>query len=345
MDALRLTKPDDMHLHVRDGSMMRRAVADSARLFGRAVIMPNLVPPVTTVTQATAYRQRILDSLPVNATTFEPLMTLYLTEQTTVTDIVDAGATEFIHAVKYYPANATTNSADGVRVMERVYPVLEAMVEHDLALLVHGEVVDPSVDIFDREAVFIERVLVPLMKAIPELRIVFEHISTQAAVDFVNACGNTLAATITPQHLCFNRNTLFDGGLRPHRYCLPILKAESDRRALVMAATSGSAKYFLGTDSAPHARQAKESACGCAGVYSAPHALELYVEVFEDADCLSALEAFASHYGADFYHLPRNTETITLKKSSWQIPQYITHDDIEIVPLAAGERCRWQLNQ
>ncbi len=324
--------------------MMRRVLADSARRFGRAVIMPNLAPPVTTTDRAAAYRQRILDCLPeAPVREFDPLMTLYLTERTTVADIAEAKASGFVHGVKYYPAGATTNSANGVRAMERVYPVLEALAEHDIALLVHGEVVDPDIDIFDREAVFIERVLVPLVENIPDLRVVFEHITTREAVDFVADSGDNVAATITPQHLILNRNALFAGGARPHHYCLPILKAETHRRALVAAATGGSGKYFLGTDSAPHERRVKESACGCAGIYSAANAIEFYAEVFEAAGHLNRFEAFAGHYGADFYRLPRNSATLTLEKTTWQIPERLAYDEGEIVPFGAGRRCRWRL--
>lgn len=346
MEKLTLTKPDDMHLHVRDGVLMRDVLADTARQFARAIIMPNLKSPIVTCAQATDYHRRIIESLPeqIRETgAFNPLMTLYLTEQMTVHEISEAGQSDIIHAVKYYPAGATTNSASGVTAIDKVCPVLQAMAKNNLPLLVHGEVTDPEVDVFDREAIFIERVLSPLMKHIPDLRIVFEHITTKDAVDFVKESGDRLAATITPQHLILNRNALFMGGIRPHHYCLPVLKAEQHRRAVVAAATSGNPKFFLGTDSAPHAKTAKESACGCAGIYSAFNAMELYTEVFENEDCLDRLEDFASHYGADFYGLPRNKGSITLQKQSWSIPESLPFGESEIVPFRAGESCQWKM--
>ncbi len=335
-----------MHLHLREGDVLRDVLADSARQFARAIIMPNLKSPVVSTEQALAYRQSIIESLPEEfqaSDEFKPLMTLYLTEKMTADEISKAKESSFIHAVKYYPAGATTNSNSGVTAIEKVYPILEAMADQNLPLLVHGEVTDADVDVFDREAIFIERVLSPLMDNIPELRIVFEHITTKDAVAFVRQGSDNLAATITPQHLLLNRNALFVGGIRPHNYCLPVLKAEEHRRAVVDAATSGSPKFFLGTDSAPHARAAKESACGCAGIYSAYNAIELYAEVFEETACLDKLEAFASHYGADFYGLPRNEGTMTLEKNHWQIPDSLPFGESEIIPFRAGEHCQWKI--
>ena len=346
METLTLTKPDDMHLHLREGTEMRDVLADSARQFTRAIVMPNLKSPVVTTAQALEYRRNIIENLPEDIKDggdFNPLMTLYLTEKMTAEEIIKAKQSGYIHAVKYYPAGATTNSESGVIAIEKVYPVLEAMAEQNLPLLVHGEVTNPEVDIFDREVIFIERVLSPLMERIPELRIVFEHITTKDAVDFVHSSSARLAATITPQHLLLNRNALFLGGIRPHHYCLPVLKAEAHRCAVVNAATNGSPKFFLGTDSAPHAREAKESACGCAGIYSAHNAIELYAEVFEKAACLDLLEGFASHHGADFYGLPRNRSTITLEKKTWQIPETLPFGDSEIIPFRAGEHCQWKI--
>ena len=327
---------------------MRDVLADSARQFARAIIMPNLKSPVVTTEQALVYRQSIIESLSEELQAsggFNPLMTLYLTEKMTVDEISKAKESSFIHAVKYYPAGATTNSDSGVTAIEKVYPVLQAMAEQNLPLLMHGEVTDADVDVFDREATFIENILSPLMKNIPKLRIVFEHITTKDAVDFVREGSENLAATITPQHLLLNRNALFAGGIRPHNYCLPVLKAEEHRRAVVDAATSGSPKFFLGTDSAPHARVAKESACGCAGIYSAHNAIELYAEVFEETACLDKLEDFASHYGADFYGLARNEDSITLEKNQWQIPDSLPFGESEIIPFRAGETCQWKLRK
>ncbi len=342
MQTLTLTRPDDFHLHVRDGKVMESVIMASARQFARAIIMPNLTPPVVTVSQALDYRQRIMSCLPGDSS-FNPLMTLYLTEETSVEEIQQARESGMVYAVKYYPAGATTNSENGVRSLQRVYPVLEALEEKKLLLLVHGEVTDPAVDIFDREQVFIETVLAPLLERFKGLRIVLEHISTRHAADFVMQGPETLAATITPQHMLLNRNALFVGGLRPHHYCLPILKAEEHRLAIVKAATSGHPRFFLGTDSAPHARARKESDCGCAGIYSAFNAIELYAGIFEQAGKLDRLEAFASHYGADFYGLPRNQETITLTREDWQIPATLPFVEDEIIPLGAGEVCHWIL--
>jgi len=346
METLTLTKPDDMHLHLREGDVLRDVLADSARQFARAIIMPNLKSPVVSTEQALAYRQSIIESLPEDiqaSDEFKPLMTLYLIEKMTANEISKAKESGFIHAVKYYPAGATTNSECGVTAIENVYPVLQAMVEQNLPLLVHGEVTNTDVDVFDREAIFIEKILCPLMENLPDLRIVFEHITTKDAVDFVRQGPDNLVATITPQHLLLNRNALFAGGIHPHYYCLPVLKAEEHRRAVVDAATSGSPKFFLGTDSAPHARGVKESACGCAGIYSAHNAIELYAEVFEEASCLDKFEGFASHYGADFYGLLRNEGTITLEKNQWRIPESLPFGVSEIIPFRAGEICQWKI--
>jgi dihydroorotase len=342
MQTLTITRPDDFHLHLRDGAALAGVVGDSARRFARAIIMPNLKPPVTTVAEALAYRQRILDALP-GGTALQPLMTLYLTEQTTRQEILAAAASEHVHAVKYYPAGATTYSGAGVSDLEKVYPVLEQMEESGLPLLLHGEVTDARVDIFDRESVFIDVVLLPLQQRYPGLKIVFEHITTLQAVQCVMNGPDTLAATITPQHLLCNRNDLFRGGLRPHYYCLPVLKREPHRQAVLDIATGGHPRFFLGTDSAPHARSTKESACGCAGIYSAHAAIELYAQAFEAAGALDRLEAFAAFHGADFYGLPRNTGTITLRREEWTLPASLPFGDDEVVPLHAGEACSWQL--
>jgi dihydroorotase len=342
MKTLTITRPDDMHLHLRDGAEMQHVLRDSASQFARAIVMPNLKPPVVTTEQALTYRDRILKALP-SGSDFQPLMTLYLTEKTSPAEIKTAKLSGQVYAVKYYPAGATTNSESGVINMENVYPVLEAMEEQQLPLLLHGEVTDPDVDVFDREAVFIERVLVPVMKRFKKLRIVLEHITTMQAAQFVMNGPENLAATITPQHLLLNRNALFAGGLRPHHYCLPVLKAEEHRLAIVAVATSGNPRIFLGTDSAPHAKHDKESDCGCAGIYSAHNAIELYAEVFEAAGLLENLEAFASFNGADFYGLPRNKEKIILEKRSWDVPMTLPFGKNEIVPFRAGEKCHWKL--
>jgi dihydroorotase len=341
MQSITLTRPDDFHLHVRDGEAMASVIQASARQFARAIIMPNLNPPVVTVHQAIDYRERILACLPKNSS-FMPLMTLFLTEKTDVDEIAMAHDSGVVFAVKYYPAGATTNSENGVRSIERVSPVLEALEEHGLLLLMHGEVTDPSVDIFDREKVFIDTVLLPLLERFPGIRIVLEHITTSDAADLVMHGPENLAATITPQHLLLNRNALFAGGLRPHHYCLPILKAEAHRLAIVNAATSGHPRVFLGTDSAPHARHLKESVCGCAGIYTALNAMELYADVFENEGKLDKLEAFAGHHGADFYGLPRNTDTITLIKEDWTIPETVPFGADKLVPFRAGETCHWK---
>lgn len=342
MKTLTITRPDDMHLHLRDGAQMQHVLQDSARQFARAIVMPNLKPPVVTTEQALAYRDRILKALP-SGSGFQPLMTLYLTEKTSPAEIKTAKLSGQVYAVKYYPAGATTNSESGVIKMENVYPVLDAMEEQDLPLLLHGEVTDSDVDVFDREAVFIERVLLPLMKRFKKLRIVLEHITTMQAAQFVMNGPENLAATITPQHLLLNRNALFAGGLRPHHYCMPVLKAEEHRLAIVAVATSDNPRIFLGTDSAPHAKHDKESACGCAGIYSAHNAIELYAEVFEAAGLLENLEAFASFNGADFYGLPRNKEKIALEKTDWDVPMTLPFGENEIVPFRAGEKCHWKL--
>jgi len=342
MQTLTLTRPDDWHLHLRDGDALAAVLPDTARRFGRAIVMPNLKPPVTTVQLADAYRQRILAALPTGLR-FEPLMTLYLTDDTPPAEIDAARASGFVHAVKLYPAGATTNSAAGVTDLARCRATLARMETLGLPLLVHGEATDPAVDVFDREAVFIERVLAPLLKDFPALRVVFEHITTREAVQFVLAAGANVAATVTAHHLLLNRNAMFAGGFRPHHYCLPVLKREEHRQALVAAAVSGNPKFFLGSDSAPHARSAKEQACGCAGCYTAHAGIELYAEAFEAAGALDRLEAFASFHGADFYGLPRNSERITLRKEDWRVPTLLPYlDDDVLVPLRAGETISWR---
>ena len=342
MDELTITKPDDWHLHLRDGEHMRAVVADSARRFARAIVMPNLKPPVTTTALALAYRQRILDALP-GGSGFQPLMTLYLTDTTTPQEIERARASGLVHAVKYYPAGATTNSDSGVTDIRRCDATLQAMADAGMPLLVHGEVTDPEVDVFDRERVCIERVLVPLARRFPRLKLVMEHITTSEAVAFVTAASDRVAATITAHHLLLNRNAIFQGGIRPHNYCLPVLKRESHRRALVQAATSGNPKFFLGTDSAPHARHTKETSCGCAGLYTAHAGIELYAQAFEAAGALSRLEAFASWFGADFYGLPRNRDRLTLRKAAWEVPGEVAFGPDLLVPMAAGEVMQWKL--
>ena len=339
---LKLTRPDDWHLHLRDDALMQSVLPDTARQFARAIIMPNLRPPVTTTAQAEAYRMRIMTALPAGMI-FEPLMTLYLTDNTSAEEIRRASDSGFVHAVKYYPAGATTNSDAGVTNMRKAYPALEEMQRCGMPLLVHGEVTDPAVDVFDREAVFIERVLQPLLKDLPKLHVVFEHITTADAVQYVEHAPTHIAATLTVHHLLYNRNAMFAGGMRPHYYCLPVLKRETHRQALVKAATSGSAKFFLGTDSAPHAQHTKENACGCAGIYSAHSALELYAEAFEQAGALDKLEGFASFFGADFYGLPRNKNTVILRREEWQMPATVGFGEHRLVPLRAGEMVKWKL--
>ena len=343
MTELELTTPDDWHLHVRDGAALAAVLPATARQFARAIIMPNLRLPVRTVAEAAAYRQRILAALPA-ASKFEPLMTLYLTDTTPPDEIVRVKESGFVKALKLYPAGATTNSDAGVTDLGRCDKTLEKMAELGIPLLCHGEVTDPAVDVFDREARFIERVMQPLRRRLPQLKVVFEHITTREAAQYVSEAGANVGATITPQHLLYNRNEIFKGGIRPHFYCLPVLKREEHRLALVEAATSGSRKFFLGTDSAPHARNTQEIACGCAGCYTAPHALELYAEAFEAAGAIDKLEGFASLHGPDFYGLPRNSGKITLVKREWTLPETFPYvDESGIVPLKAGEKLGWQL--
>jgi dihydroorotase len=342
MPTLSLIRPDDWHLHLRDGAALATVVPHTARQFARAIVMPNLKPPVTTAAQAAAYRERILAAVPPGLT-FAPLMTLYLTDNTPAAEIDRAKASGIVHAVKYYPAGATTNADAGVTAIENCFGVLARMEETGLPLLVHGEVTEAEVDIFDRERVFIERVLAPLLQRFPRLRLVLEHITTLEGVQFVTSAGVNVAGTLTAHHLLLNRNALLAGGVRPHRYCLPVLKRESHRRALVEAAVSGNPKFFLGSDSAPHARNAKEAACGCAGCYTALNALELYAAVFEAAGALERLEAFASFHGANFYGLARNTERITLERAEWRVPDSLPFGDDVLVPFGAGETLNWKL--
>ncbi len=342
MESITISRPDDWHLHLRDGAAMAAVLPHTAARFARAIVMPNLKPPITTVAAAAAYRDRIGAALPA-AASFEPLMTLYLTDTTSPDEIRKAKDSGFVHGVKLYPAGATTNSDAGVTDIAKAMPALEAMAECKLPLLVHGEVTDPAVDPFDREAVFIERVLVPLIKKLPWLKVVFEHLTSRDGVDFVKASGPTVAATITAHHLLYDRRDLFRGGLRPHLYCLPVLKRSGDREALIAAATSGDRRFFLGTDSAPHARADKESSCGCAGVYTAHAALELYAEAFDAAGALDKLEGFASRHGADFYGLPRNQSKITLVHDEWEVPNSYPFADGELVPMRAGGMIRWRL--
>ena len=342
MNSLTIARPDDWHLHLRDGDAMKAVLPHTARQFARAIVMPNLKPPIRTVTEAAAYRDRILDALPIGAN-FEPLMTLYLTDNTSPDEIIRAATSGFVKAVKYYPAGATTHSDMGVTDLKKCDAVFAAMQDAGLPLLLHGEVTGDEIDVFDREKVFIERHLIPLVLRYPALRIVLEHITTANAVKFVLAANGNIAATITPQHLLFSRNAIFKGGLRPHFYCLPILKREHHRLALLQAATSGNPKFFLGTDSAPHTRNAKEACCGAAGCYSALHALELYAEAFASVDALDKLEAFASFHGPDFYRLPRNTGTVTLKKESWIVPEEVPFTESGLVPLRAGEKMAWRM--
>ncbi|MDQ2075381.1 dihydroorotase [Marinimicrobium sp. ABcell2] len=339
---LTLTRPDDWHIHLRDGSSLPRTVGDVARYFGRAIVMPNLVPPVINAEQALAYRDRILAARPPGSQ-FEPLMVLYLTDNTRPEDIKRAQEAGVV-ACKLYPAGATTNSDSGVTQLAKLYPALEAMQKEGMKFLLHGEVTDSDIDIFDREKVFLERHFAPLTRDFPALRMVLEHITTKDSADFVAAAGDNVAATITAHHLLYNRNHMLAGGIRPHYYCLPILKRNTHQAALIAAATSGNPRFFLGTDSAPHARHKKESACGCAGSYTAHAAIEFYAQVFEDAGALDKLEAFASHFGPDFYQLPRNTDHITLVKRPWVIPEQLTLDEASgLTPLAAGETLAWQV--
>lgn len=340
-NTLTLIRPDDWHLHVRDGAAMAAVVPATARQFARAIVMPNLKPPVTTTAQALAYRDRIRAAVP-EGLHFEPLMTLYLTDNTSPDEIRRAKQAG-VAAVKLYPAGATTNSDAGVTDVRKTYATLEAMQREGLVLCVHGEATEPEVDVFDREKVFIDRTMMPLRRDLPELKVVFEHITTREAAHYVGEADRFVAATLTPQHLLYNRNAIFQGGVRPHYYCLPILKREEHRQALVQAATSGSAKFFLGTDSAPHAAHLKEHACGCAGCYTAPAALELYAEAFEAVGALDRLEAFASLHGPDFYGLPRNTARVTLHRETWTVPEALPFGDAQIKPLRGGETLRWRL--
>lgn len=341
-ESITITRPDDWHVHLRDGPAMASVVGATARQFARAIVMPNLKPPVVNVAMAQAYRERILAALPKGAR-FEPLMTLYLTDDTKPAEIERARASGVVKAVKYYPAGATTNSASGVTDIRKCDEVLAAMQAAAMPLLVHGEVTDPAVDVFDREAVFLERILAPLVARFPKLKVVVEHVTTRDAVRFVERAGANVGATITAHHLLLNRNALFSGGFRPHHYCLPVIKREEHRQALVQAATSGNPGFFLGTDTAPHARGAKECDCGAAGIYTAHAALELYAEAFEAAGALDKLEGFASFHGADFYGLPRNDGRITLEKAAWEVPHEYRFGDETVVPLRAGEKIRWRL--
>ncbi len=341
-DSITLIRPDDWHLHLRDGPGMADVVGATAARFGRAIVMPNLRPPVTTVAAAAAYRERILAALP-EGRDFTPLMTLYLTDNTSPDEVRAAKASGFVHGIKLYPAGATTNSDAGVTDLRRAYPALEAMQATDLPLLVHGEVTDPEIDVFDREAVFVERVLAPLLADFPGLRVVLEHITTADAATFVVDGPPRLAATVTAHHLLLNRNALLVGGVWPHHYCLPVLKRERHRQALLTAIGSGCARLFLGTDSAPHPRHAKEAACGCAGIYTAHAALELYAEAFAEAGLLDRLEAFAGFHGPDWYGLPRNTGTLTLRRVPQEVPASLRFGDDLLVPFRAGERVAWSL--
>jgi dihydroorotase len=342
MDRITLARPDDWHLHLRDGEALKSVLADTARRFARAIVMPNLRPPVTTVAAAAEYRDRIVSALPPGSD-FEPLMTLYLTDNTKPAEIHKAKASGIVKAVKYYPAGATTNSDSGVTDIRKCIDTLETMAGMGMPLLIHGEVTDAQVDVFDREKVFIERTLIPLIQRLPGLRVVLEHITTANAVKFVLSAPDNVAATITAHHLLLNRNDIFRGGIRPHHYCLPILKREEHRLALVKAATSGDTKFFLGTDSAPHARHTKETACGCAGIYTAHAGIELYAEAFDAAGSLDKLEGFASHHGADFYGLARNSQQITLVRSAWSVAEQIPYGADTLVPLRGGSTVAWMI--
>jgi dihydroorotase len=342
MDRVTLIRPDDWHLHLRDGAALGAVLADSARRFARAIVMPNLKPAVRTTQQALGYRERILAALP-DGTRFEPLMTLYLTDDTPPEEIMRARVSGHVHGVKLYPAGATTHSDEGVSRISRCFHTLEKMQELGMPLLVHGEATGPEIDVFDREKAFIEEVLSPLVARFPDLKIVLEHITTRDAVQFVEVTGPNIAATVTAHHLLMNRNALFMGGIRPHHYCLPVLKREEHREALVEAATSGNAKFFLGTDSAPHARTAKEAACGCAGIYTAHAGIELYAIAFEEAGALDRLEGFASRFGPQFYGLPPNEDRVTLVREPWTVPQSMSFGSDELVPLRAGETISWKL--
>lgn len=344
MISITITRPDDWHLHLRDGGQLRAVLPHTAKQFARAIIMPNLKPPVVTTEMALAYRTRILAALPVVLQNhLEPLMTLYLTDNTPPSEIIRAKESAVIYGVKLYPAGATTNSDAGVTDIAKCYNTLAAMERNNLPLLVHGEVTDADVDVFDREKVFIDRILAPLTRHFPDLRIVFEHVTTRDAVQFVTESSERIAATITAHHLLLNRNAIFQGGIRPHHYCLPVLKREMHRQALLEAAVSGNPKFFLGTDSAPHAQMSKENACGCAGIFTAHAAIEFYAAAFEQAGALNKLEAFASFHGADFYQLPRNTSSITLKKESWIVPERFDYSGEQLIPLFAGTPLNWKL--
>lgn len=342
VDHISLLRPDDWHLHLRDGALMASVLPHTARQFARAIVMPNLKPPVVTTAQAAEYRARIIAAIPPEFQ-FEPLMTLYLTDNTTPDEIRRAKESGFVHGVKLYPAGATTNSAAGVSDLTRCYAALETMQRVGMPLLLHGEVTDPAIDLFDREAVFIDQVLMPLRRTMPDLKIVFEHITTRDAAQYVQESDGPIAATITAHHLLYNRNEIFKGGIRPHFYCLPVLKREQHRLALLAAATSGSRKFFLGTDSAPHAKGLKEHACGCAGCYTALHAMELYAQAFDSVGALDRLEQFASMNGADFYRLPRNTQRVTLRRQPWILPAELEAGGTTLVPLNAGETMAWRL--
>jgi dihydroorotase len=342
MKTLTITRPDDWHIHVRNGAILKTVLPHTARQFARAIIMPNLKPPVTTVAEALVYQQEILQAVPAGLD-FTPLMTLYLTAATKISEIKKAAESDHVYAFKLYPAGATTNSDSGVADIHAIYPLLAEFEKLDIPLLVHGETTDTDCDIFDRERVFIDTSLTDITKNFSSLRIVLEHVTTSEAVQFVIASGNNIAATITPQHLLYNRNALLAGGIRPHYYCLPIIKREKHRLALVKAATSGNPKFFLGTDSAPHITSLKETSCGCAGCYSAYAALELYAEIFERAGALNKLEGFASFFGADFYRLPRNSDTVTLEKTTWSIPLFYGENDNTVTPLKAGEELSWKM--
>ena len=343
MKRITLAKPDDWHLHLRDGALMGDVVGMSAQQMGRAIIMPNLLPPVTEAKQAVAYRKKIIESLPKRSS-FNPLMTLYLTDNTTKKNIIDASNEKHVFAAKLYPAGATTNSDSGVTNLKNVYPIIEQMQKEGLPLLIHGEVINNLVDVFDREKVFIETILGDILRSFPELKVVLEHITTKDAVDFVSKSKENIAATITPHHLLSNRNHMFLGGIKPHYYCLPVLKRKvPHQEALIKAATSGSSKFFLGTDSAPHDKGQKESACGCAGIFSANAAIELYAEAFDRAAKIDKLEGFAAHFGADFYGLPRNTETITLENNPWTVPDNYDFSSSKVIPFFAGESLSWRV--
>jgi len=342
MDRITLTRPDDFHLHLRDGAALAAVLPDTARRFARAIVMPNLRPPVRTTDEALAYREQILAALPPGAE-FEPLMTLYLTDDTPAEEIARAKASGQVFGVKLYPAGATTHSDEGVTRISRCFHALEKMQDLGVPLLVHGESTDPLVDVFDRERAFIEEIMGPMVERFPDLKIVLEHITTRDAVHYVEVTGPNIAATITAHHLLMNRNAMFLGGIRPHHYCLPVLKREEHREALLEAAVSGNPKFFLGTDSAPHARRTKEAACGCAGMYTAHAALELYATAFEEAHALDKLDDFASAFGARFYGLPRNRGTVTLMRESWTVPATLAFGDEELVPLRAGEAIQWRI--